>query len=145
MLRFAAEVGMKTARDCVEKFWLLHFENYKKETQSIRDYCGDHGLKPSGFCDWRKKLKEKYPEKFKNFEKKEIVVLDQEKLVLKNDAPMTSAFFELKADATSSVPVQSETSKEAKLKFTLKHKNYEFQFSTYPKAEWMQNFMRGLD
>ena len=97
---------MKTARDCVENFWLLHFENYKKENQSIREYCRGHGLKPSSFNDWSKKLKEKYPEKFETMGRKEICLLDQPQSGPKEDDLMSSAFFEIKADTTESVPLE---------------------------------------
>lgn len=145
LLNFAAGGEMKTARDCVEDFWLLHFENYKKENQSIREYCREHGLKPSSFNDWNKKLKEKFPEKFETMGRKEICLLDQPHSGPKDDDLISSAFFEIKADMTESGPYEVQAREASTPIFVFKHKSYELQFSTYPRAEWLQNFIRGLE
>lgn len=128
---------MKTSRDCVENFWLLHFKNFNKENTSIREYCSRHQLKPSSFCDWTKKLKPKHPNLFK-IEENEDLSLNPETGLKDNNL-----FYEIVTDQRrDTVSTNKVFSKE--IEITLKIENLSFKFSTYPQIDWVANLIKAL-
>ena len=131
---------MKTSKNCVENFWFLHIENFLKNNIVPAQYCREHGLKKQTLHPWISKYREKYPEKFKD----EVFFSNAETQLIPEQSK--DLFIEIcKKPKKQNLDYSNlPTSGVEKVNIKFRFKGLEIEFSTYPQAKWLANFVKEL-
>jgi hypothetical protein len=133
---------MKSSRDCVENFWLSRVDHFLKSNMAQAEYCRIHGLKRSSMNGWLLRFREKYPEKFKDRDfliDCEVASSIEEEPSKTKKIDQNNLFIEVKSKS-----VNLSESIVAEIKFNIVFNNLTINFSTYPQANWLCDFIQGL-